>query len=72
MLRWIKKIYPAYKKLCPDKFDKVYLLTDYSLENLEYNYVPDPYYTRNFNQALDIIETSLSGLVENLKKHNNI
>jgi protein-tyrosine-phosphatase len=50
----------------------VYLLTDYSLEDLEYNHVPDPYYTLNFNQALDIIETSLSGLVEKLKKHNNI
>ena len=67
-----KKNLSNLQKLCPDKFDKVYLLTDYSLENLEYNYVPDPYYTRNFNQALDIIETSLSGLVENLKKHNNI
>ena len=58
--------------ICPNKVDKVYLLTDYSLENLECNYVPDPYYTRNFSQALDIIETSLSGLVKNLKKHNNI
>jgi protein-tyrosine phosphatase len=67
-----KKNLSNLQKLCPDKFDKVYLLTDYSLENLEYNYVPDPYYTRNFSQTLDIIETSLSGLVENLKKHNNI
>ena len=46
-------------------------MTDYSLEDLAYDYVPDPYYTRNFNQALDIIETSLNGLVESLKNHNN-
>ena len=62
-----KKNLSSLQKLCPNKVDKVYLLTDYSLENLEYNYVPDPYYTRNFSQALDIIETSLSGLVRSLK-----
>ena len=60
------------QNLCPEQLDKVHLLTDYSLEDLEYDYVPDPYYTRNFNQALDIIETSLNGLVETLKNHNNI
>ena len=59
------------KKLCPEQLNKVHLLTDYSLEDLAYDYVPDPYYTRNFNQALDIIETSLNGLVESLKNHNN-
>ena len=59
------------KKLCPEQLNKVHLLTDYSLEDLAYDYVPDPYYTRNFNQALDIIETSLNGLVESLKDHNN-
>ena len=60
------------KNLCPEQLDKVHLLTDYSLEDLAYDYVPDPYYTRNFNQALDIIETSLNGLMESLKNHNNI
>ena len=60
------------QNLCPAQSDKVHLLADYSLEDLEYDYVPDPYYTRNFNQALDIIETSLNGLVETLKNHNNI
>ena len=59
------------QNLCPEQLDKVRLLTDYSLEALAYDYVPDPYYTRNFNQALDIIETSLNGLVESLKNHNN-
>ena len=59
------------QNLCPEQSDKVHLLTDYSLEDLEYDYVPDPYYTRNFKQALDIIETSLNGLVETLKIHNN-
>ena len=51
------------QNLCPEQSDKVHLLTDYSLEDLEYDYVPDPYYTRNFNQTLDIIEVSLNGLV---------
>ena len=59
------------QKLCPEKLHKVNLLTDYSLEDLEYDYVPDPYYTRNFNQTLDIIEASLSGLVESVRNHNN-
>ena len=59
------------KKLCPEQLNKVHLLTDYSLEDLACDYVPDPYCTRNFNQALDIIETSLNGLVESLKNHNN-
>ena len=44
------------QNLCPEQSDKVHLLTDYSLEDLEYDYVPDPYYTRNFNQTLDIIK----------------
>ena len=57
--------------LCPEQSDKVHLLTDYSLEDLEYDYVPDPYYTRNFNQTLDIIEASLNGLVESVRNHNN-
>ena len=56
------------QNLCPEQLHKVHFLTDYSLED---DYVPDPYYTRNFNQAIDIIETSLNGLVESLKNHNN-
>ena len=59
------------QNLCPEQSDKVHLLTDYSLEDLEYDHVPDPYYTRNFNQTLDIIEASLSGLVESVRNHNN-
>ena len=59
------------QNLCPEQSDKVHLLTDYSLEDLEYDYVPDPYYTRNFNQTLDIIEASLNGLVESVRNHNN-
>jgi protein-tyrosine phosphatase len=59
------------QNLCPEQSDKVHLLTEYSLEDLEYDYVPDPYYTRNFNQTLDIIEASLNGLVESVRNHNN-
>ncbi len=59
------------QNLCPEQSDKVHLLTDYSLEDLEYDYVPDPYYTRNFNQTLDIIEASLNGFVESVRNHNN-
>jgi len=59
------------QNLCPEQSDKVHLLTDYLLEDLEYDYVPDPYYTRNFNQTLDIIEASLNGLIESVRNHNN-
>ena len=45
------------KNLCPEQLDKVHLFSEHSLENLDYDYVPDPYYTRNFNQALDLIKT---------------
>ena len=53
-----KKNQSNLQNLCPERSGKVHLLTDYSFEDLEYDYVPDPYYTRNFNEALDIIETS--------------
>ena len=66
-----KKNQSDLQNLCPEQSDKVHLLTDYSLEDLEYDYVPDPYYTRNFNQKLDIIEASLNGLVESVRNHNN-
>ena len=59
------------KNLCPEQLNKVHLLTDYSLADLAYDYVLNPYYTSNFKQALDIIGTSLNGLVESLKNHNN-
>ena len=58
------------QNLCPEQSDKVHLLTDYSLEDLEYDYVPDPYYMRNFNKTLDIIEASLNGLGESVKYQN--
>ena len=67
-----KKNQSNLQNLCLERSDKVHLLTEYSLEDLEYDYVLDPYYTRNFKQARDIIETSLNGLVETLKNHNNI
>ena len=60
-----------FKNLCSEQLDKLHLSTDYSLADLAYDYVPNPYYTRNFNQALDIIGTSLNSLVESLKNHNN-
>lgn len=66
-----KKNQSSLQNLCPEQSEKVHLLTDYSLENLEYDYVPDPYYTRNFNQTLDITEVSLNGLVESIRNHNN-
>ena len=56
--------------LCPEGVGKVRLLTEFAQENLGYDYIPDPYYTRDFNQALDIIDQSLSGLIENLNSAN--
>ena len=49
----------------------MHLLTDYSLADLVYDCVLNSYYTRKFKQALDILGTSLHGLVESLKNHNN-
>ena len=57
------------QNLWPEQSDKLHLLTEYSLVDLAYDYVPDPYYTRNFNEALDIIEASLNGFV---KSANNL
>ena len=59
------------QNLFPEQSDKVHFLNDYLLEDLEYDYVPDPYYMRNFNQTQDIIEASLNGLVKRLRNHNN-
>ena len=59
------------QNLCPEQSGKLHFLTDYSLEDLEYDYVPDRYYMQNFNRPLDIIEVSLNGLVESVRNHNN-
>jgi len=58
------------KTLCPEGVGKVRLLTEFNQDNLGYNYVPDPYYTRDFNQTLDIIDQSLNGLIKNLNSVN--
>ena len=56
--------------LSPEGVGKVRLLTKFAQENLGYDYIPDPYYTRDFNQTLDIIDQSLNGLIENLNSKN--
>ena len=43
----------------------VRLLTDFAPQT-EADHVPDPYYTRDFNGALDLIETATAGLIEAL------
>lgn len=43
----------------------VRLLTDYATE-VGANHVPDPYYTRDFDGALDLIETAVDGLIAQL------
>ncbi len=45
----------------------VRLLTDFALET-QADHVPDPYYTRDFDGALDLIETAVDGLVAHLER----
>ena len=43
----------------------VRLLTDFAPQ-MGADHVPDPYYTRDFNGALDLIEVAVDGLVDHL------
>ena len=43
----------------------VHNLADYG--SLGHSFVPDPYYTRDFEQALDIIEDATKGLLDQLQ-----
>jgi protein-tyrosine phosphatase len=44
----------------------VRLLTDFALETGA-DHVPDPYYTRDFDGALDLIEVAVESLVAHLR-----
>lgn len=50
----------------PGNQTALHLLLDYAPDT-GLSAVPDPYYTRDFDQALDLIETALSGLSAQLK-----
>jgi protein-tyrosine phosphatase len=45
---------------------QVRLLTDY-LDDSAVDAVPDPYYTRDFDGALDLIETAIDALCDRLR-----
>ncbi|NOD92930.1 low molecular weight phosphotyrosine protein phosphatase [Ruegeria sp. HKCCD4884] len=45
----------------------VRLLTDFAHES-QLDHVPDPYYTRDFDGALDLIETAVAGLASHLER----
>jgi len=49
----------------PGNTTPVRLFTDYAPE-AGADYVPDPYFTRNFDEALDLIEAAARGLVRQL------
>ena len=46
---------------------KVALFTDY-MPNADIDHVPDPYYTRDFDETLDIVEAASRGLISALEK----
>jgi protein-tyrosine phosphatase len=57
-----------------DKYSKkIHMMTDFSL-NEHYSEVPDPYYggPEGFEKVLDILEESCAGLLERIKKENNL
>lgn len=45
----------------------VHLLTDFAPDSGA-DHVPDPYYTRDFEGALDLIEASVAGLAHHLQQ----
>ncbi len=47
----------------------VRLLTDFA-PHTDANHVPDPYYTRDFDGALDLIEAAVDGLALHLRSQN--
>ena len=53
--------------------DKIFMMTDFA-SNGKYSEVPDPYYggPEGFENVLDILEDSCAGLLEKIKKENNI
>ncbi len=50
----------------PDNATPVRLLTDFAPDTGA-DHVPDPYYTRDFDGALDLIETAVEGLEAHLR-----
>jgi len=50
----------------PGNATELHLFTDYAPDTGA-NHVPDPYYTRDFDGALDLIETCATGLAHALK-----
>ncbi len=51
----------------PGNQTPVRLLTDF-VSGSDADHVPDPYYTRDFDGALDLIETAVQGLVDHLDR----
>lgn len=55
-------------KMNPSK--KIYKLTDF-IKNCEHTYIPDPYYTRNFDLTYELVSKGCNSLLEHIiKKHN--
>ncbi len=56
-------------KMNPSK--KVYKLTDF-IENCEHTYIPDPYYTRNFDLTYELVSKGCNSLLEHIIKEHNL
>lgn len=54
--------------LCPaHALSKLQMLTDFSSDKMAHH-VPDPYYTRDFDSALALIEDCVTGLLKHLEQ----
>ncbi|MEC3862597.1 low molecular weight protein-tyrosine-phosphatase [Mesobacterium sp. TK19101] len=53
------------RRMAPPNGAELRLMTDYA-PHTGADHVPDPYYTRDFDGALDLIETAANGLLDQL------
>lgn len=57
------------KKLGIDK--KIYKLTDF-IENSSHSYIPDPYYTNNFDLTYELVKGGCDSLLQTIILENNL
>lgn len=50
---------------------QVYKLTDF-IQNCEHNYIPDPYYTRNFDLTYELVSNGCDSLLQKIITENNL
>lgn len=56
------------RRMQPEGGAEVRLFTDYAPESYGWTEVPDPYYTRDFDGTLDLVEVCADGLLDALSR----